>query len=385
MIGSAARRSVPIPRALIDLAAGRLPAADTVLDEALVEAATEHRMAGLLWSWSQGRDGSDDLRVSLTLSDLWWRGHLERVETVLTRLAGRLGEAGIVVAALKGVAAESRWYERHGERPCVDVDLLLGPDHADQVAKAIHLIDPDHPWLPTIDDLVASGGLQSVTLRADGVEVDLHLDPLKLGIETRHADRFWSRVTVTELPHGGVVRAPDATAQLVMFLVHLNKDRFQRLLGFADVARLLRSGEVDWAGFDVLVRGEGLEVPVLRSLEVVLETLELPWPGELVRPTGPRAWLWDRIWPPRVRLRGPEGRLRFRKRQNWIGMLARGRTVEGARWWMLEALPPRAAVRTHYAHVRGPYVWKLAIGRLEARRAHRRRLSELRQPRTGSE
>jgi hypothetical protein len=149
----------------------------------------------------------------------------------------------------------------------------------------------------------------------------------------------------------------------VHFLVHLNKDRFQRLLGFADVARIVDSGEVDWRAATLLAEGEGIEAMVFRSLEVVLGEMSLPWPNELERPNGVRVEAWNLIWRPGIRLRGAEGRLRFRRRQDWYALLARGRAWEAVRWWLREMWPPAVIVDIRYSDVRGPYLWKLVRGR----------------------
>jgi hypothetical protein len=344
-----------------------------------VRTAIDHRMHGLLWAWARDRDVDRGIRTVLGMRDLRTQAHHARVERTLVHAVTQLEAAGIDVATLKGIAAEVRWYRQRGERPCADVDLWLAPHHRDRVTEAVRLLEPEHPWLSGLDELVARGRLQSLTLRGDGVEIDLHLDPFKLGVVTRQSDALWARTEMVRLPGGQQVRALDATTQLLLFLIHLNKDRFQRLLGFADVARLLPAADHD--ALARVLRGEGFEVPVLCTLEVVVDELRLPWPGPYRRPRGWRAWLWRRLWPRSIRLRGREGRLRYRLRQNWIGVLARGRAREALTWWLRDSFPPRVAVRTHYAHIEGPYVWKLVAGRLEARRHQRRRIDAVREDR----
>ena len=163
----------------------------------------------------------------------------------------------------------------------------------------------------------------------------------------------------------------DPTTALVHALVHLNKDRFQRLLGYADVARIAGSGDVDWDRFARFAEHEGLTVPTACTLAVVLDQLSLPWPAELERAHGPRAWAWRRLWPPHIRLRGAEGRLRYRRRQDFLALLARRRTAEGLAWWVRDVWPAAAVVAARYPDVRGPYLWKLSRGRARARVAAR--------------
>jgi hypothetical protein len=372
------QRGPALPEALIELAAGRAPGI-IELDANLVAVAREHRMAGLLWTAIKEQEACDPaLKAQLAMSDLYIQGHLVRVSSVLEDAVARLEAIGIEVATIKGVTAEARWYARRGERPCSDVDLLLAPHQLDRAVEVVAALQPDHPWLPHMKEMVTSARVQSITMRLNGLEVDLHFDLLKLGIPTRQSAELWGRTLSYSLPGGGSVRVVDDTAAMFHLLLHLNKDRFQRLLGYADIPRLMASDQVDWRDLLRLAEHEGIEVPVLQTLDVVLDLLKVPWPEEISRPHGPRSWTWSLLWRPSIRLRGREGRLRFRKRQDWIAVLARGRSREAIIWWLRGLLPPSPTVHAHYAHIRGPYPWKLARGRAQAAVAHIRALARLR-------
>jgi hypothetical protein len=365
------------PALLLDLAAGRRPEAADI-DADLCVAAADHRLTGLLWTWARERPLDREIQTRLVMKDLAVQAHLGRVWSVLESTVAQLDAAGIESATMKGVTAEARWYGRRGERPCSDVDLLLAPHQLDRAAETVAILQPDHPWVAHLEALVRSRRVQAVTLRVDGIQVDLHLDLLKLGIRTRGSAGLWDRTIPYPLPGGGSVRVLDDTSALMHLLVHLNKDRFQRLLGFADIARIVAGGQVDW---DLLRRDaerEGIEVAVFRSLETVMEELELPWPAEVPRPRGPRALVWNVLWHRGIRLRGTEGRLRFRMRQNWIAVLARGRAREAMLWWMRDLWPSAAAVNRRYAGIRGPYAWKLLRGRVEAAILKRREIRRIR-------
>jgi hypothetical protein len=360
----------PLPPLLYDLAAGRDDPSASV-DAHVISLAWEHRMTGLLWTWAREHLADVEMKTGLAQHDLHVQAHLGRVWEVLEASVTRLTAAGIEVATIKGVTSEARWYDRRGERPCSDVDLLLSPHQLDRVAEAVRLIEPDHPWVSHVTSMAANGRIQAVTTHLDGLEVDLHLDLLKLGMPTRQSTEMWELTTPYSLPGGGSVRVLDDTTALLHLLVHLNKDRFQRLLGYADIVRIIATGRVDWARLERFARGEGISMSAFRTLEVVLDELSLPWPVELQRPSGFRARIWNLIWREGIRLRGTEGRLRFRRRQDWISFLARGRRVEALRWWLRDVWPPGPIVAAHYAHIRGPYLWKLIRGRLEAARATR--------------
>lgn len=351
-----------LPSLLVDLAAGREPGAFEIEND-LVRLANEHGLTGLLWDWARSHVDEEKLKTELAQNDLYVQAHLVRLWEVLEESVMRFSSAGIEVATIKGVTTEARWYRRRGARPCADVDLLLSPRDLHRAGQAVRLIHPDHAWAFQVDTLVAEGRVQTVTTRLDGVEVDLHFDLFKLGVPTRQREAVWDRTEQYSMPSGASVRVLDTTTALVHFLVHLNKDRFQRLLGCADVARILDSGEVDWLAATHLAEGEGIEAMVFRSLEVVLGELSLPWPEALERPRGLRVKAWNLIWRPGIRLRGAEGRLRFRRRQDWYALLARGRALEAMRWWVREMWPPSAIVDIRYSGVRGPYLWKLMRGR----------------------
>jgi hypothetical protein len=373
-LGHRPREPTPL---LLDLAAGREPRA-TDLEYGEADLAYDHRLAGLLWSWARDQQISPARRAWLVKVDLGVQSHLEHLWRVLEELTDRLGRAGLDVAALKGVVAGARWYERAADRPSSDIDLWLSPEQHHRAAEAARLIQPDHPWIPHIDGLVPSGRLQAVTLRYSGVDIDLHFDPIKLGIPTRGLPALWDRTIVVPTPSGGSVRTLDDTATMLHFALHLNKDRFQRLLGYADVVRVARSGDVDW---DLLLkdaRREGVEFAVLGTLAAVAEDLGTPSLGPVGRARGPRALAWRLLWRRSIRLRGREGRLRFRMRQNWLALLAVGRGAEAVRWWLRELWPPEGAVTVRYGEIEGPYLYRLTLGRVRAAREHQREVAALR-------
>ena len=256
-----------LPTLLAELAAGRdVPSA--AIDARLVTLANEHRLTGLLWTWARRHLAETELKTELAQNDLYVQAHLLRVWAVLEESVARLAAAGIEVATIKGVTTEARWYGRRGERPCSDVDLLLSPRQLDRAADAVQLLEPDHPWASSVAPLAATGRIQTVTTHVDGLEVDLHLDLLKLGIPTRQSSDLWDRTTHYPLPRGGSVRVLDDTTALVHLLVHLNKDRFQRLLAYADIARVMAGGGVDWERAQRFTDREGITVSTFRTLEV---------------------------------------------------------------------------------------------------------------------
>lgn len=331
------------PPPLIDLAAGADPGHFELTPE-LVATAADHRMSGLLWSWAREHAPDSEMRSLIAFRDLGIQAHLSRVWSLLESCILRLGEAGIGVASIKGPITESRWYSRPGERPSSDVDLWLSPHQIDRAGDALTILQPDHPWTPFFGELASFGQVETVTLRVEGIEVDLHLDLLKTGLPTIQANEIWEGCQSFELPGGTIVPVLDSAAALLHFLIHLNKDRFQRLLSYADIVRIIDSG-VHWERLIALAEGEGLVTSVSCSLEAVRSDLGTERPLGVPIASGLRSRLWRLIWPRRVRLRGIEGRRNFRHRQLLIAALANRSAGEVGRAYSLKFVPPEPVLR----------------------------------------
>jgi hypothetical protein len=371
--------------ALIDLAAGRgLPSVTDPMP--LLRSAFAHGMAGLLLSEIERTD-PPWRRIALAVltarqaSVRLWH---ERLWAALASISAILDDAGIDVAIAKGIAAEARWYTRMGERPSNDLDLLLSPAHLDRIDDIVAAIEPSHPLCGKVGRFARAGNIQSVDLEFEGVPIDLHWDILKLWIPSRNQQAIWDRTVPLALPDGRSVRALDAECSFVHFLVHINKDRFRRLLGFADVARIYQREDLDLAAMQRLVRADGIETSVSASWDVVVRTLGLDASNEFA--AGPvRSLVWHIAWRPSVRLRATESTIRFRHRQWLIALLGRGRALETLRCWVRMSFPPAdllAYLHSEYAYRWGAEpvsttprsrLWALTIGRMQASVQRRRR------------
>jgi len=359
---------------LVDLAAGRAPEGPLAPGPELVASAVDHGMQGLLWSWVRDHAPEFPDRHGLAGLDLATRQRHERLFTALAEVRVRLDAVGVTVVACKGVTAEARWFARVGERPCTDVDVLVEPGAAGRAAVILDALAPGHPLRPEIDGLVRSGAMQSVNVVVDGVAVDVHFDLWKLGFPLRRRDEVWERTVPWSLPDGSTVRVLDPAVALVHLLVHANKDGFPRLLGYADVARVLRDDDLDPALVEHLARAEGLEVVVGCALATVTRALALdPGPVRGAVPRGPRVAVWRWVWPEPVTLLGSSGTQRSR-RQEVLPFLVRGRAVEAGRAAARTLVPDRANVALRYADVPGPYLSKLTRGRIRTAGARRKAL-----------
>jgi hypothetical protein len=355
--------------ALIDLAAGRtLP--DSVADpERLTASAVEHRMGGLLLSASErGLINLPDRETQILVDqDLeHWARNLLLLEQAVD-ISRRLAEVGVRTVVLKGVANEVRWFERTGLRPCFDIDLLLVPCSPSLLQGAIEALAPAHPLADSLPALVASSRVQSADFLHLGIPIDLHTDFLKLEIlSTRHPETVADHTMLLSTP-AGELTVLDPEFSLIVAVIHLNKDRFRYLLGFAEIARILNRESIDWEAIYRFLDGEGLSESFASALGVVVDTLRLDF--DFPRPT--RAWLrsapWRALWPPGVRLLGDLGRIKYRKRQLALALMARGRFWSALRGWGARLFPPAPLVDYFYPDVPGGYWGKLLVGRVRKR------------------
>lgn len=357
--------------ALYDLAAGRrVPHLDDPRE--FLRSAFEQRMAGLLWTEVEAErvDLPVQLQRALAGLSLRTRAHHQRLWRTLDEVCARLAERGIAVASAKGVTSEIRWYSHMGDRPCADLDLLLSPAQVHRASEAVAALQPDHPLLHAVDDLTASGALQSVDVSYEGIDIDLHFDILKLGVPLRHNDTIWDRTVDVRSPGGAAVRALDAETSLVLFLLHLLKDRFAFLLGYVDIVRIIERSDVDWDFVEDFLESDGLTPPAQHAMNAVCETLGVSNPLAR-RVHGWRGAATRVLWPASMRLGGVVGRLTHHRRQFLLPFLMPGHERAGARALLRLAVPPASLIDYHHPDTAGPVPWRLAVGRV--RRARERR------------
>lgn len=324
----------------------------------LVESAREHRLFGLAWSAMNRSDPEcpPELRRRLALLDLAEIASHDRQWRALATVVDVLADRGIRVVALKGVTAEQRFFDRTGERPSVDLDVLVADPH--RIGEAVSLLHSGHPLAETCQHLVDTGTLQSVDLMVDGVPVDLHVDPLKLGLAWRGRDEWLRRTQSLPRPDGGAVEVFDVATTMVMMLVHAGRDRFRYRLSLIECARI--GAAVDWHDVGSLAATEGIGDQVLVAAEAIAHEMGIDSPA----PSGGwRVRLWRRLWREETRVLGRLGEVRFLRRAQWLlPLTARGRSVEAIRHLATTVFPPRDVVA--FRHGDGPYLWRLLAGRV---------------------
>jgi hypothetical protein len=158
--------------------------------------------------------------------------------------------------------------------------------------------------------------------------IELHLDPLQLGMRLSPEGARWARAVPAEgLP--GVLRLslPD---QLVHLSVHAHKHGFNRLVWLKDLDLLIRRGctELDWQAALEIARDEGVTASVWYALQLTRSLLGTPVAAEWLVQTRPSALLramYAWVWPIRriARLDGHMRRraIQFHVADSWRGML----------------------------------------------------------------
>jgi hypothetical protein len=352
--------------ALLDLAAGR-PMGRIDDFEELEKSAQEHRMIGLLSSSLLASESGapPELLQRMGMFGLQNRLIQELNWKALREVVTRLEAIDIQVVTFKGVTAEARWYEQQGERPSSDVDVLVQPDAVGRAQEVIAALESENEMIPHIGKLVESGIAESLAVRLpDGVTVDVHFALLEVGLPLQQREEVWARTVGHAHPDGGSVRVLDPETALIHLLLHLNKDRFARLLWYADVARLLRVEQnLDWDYIDRFVRTEGLEAPFYLSLDAVLSDLGMENPYDTV-PTGWRAVLWGRLWGQETRLAGEAGLEHRQHRQRFLSLMFKGRKRQALWWWFRKLFPPDPMLSWRYPWAKGPYAWRVALTRI---------------------
>jgi len=363
--------------ALIELAAGRpLPVVEDL--DRLLESAMEHRMTGLLWARAEAGElkGDEQWERALAMLTLRNEAHHRHLWEALERVAGKLAKTGVQIAAFKGVTAEARWFDRIGERPCYDIDILVDPAATDRADSIAACLDPDHPLIGHFQELLGYGLVQALGFEVGNVNIDLHFDLFKLGIPSRTSRLVWERTQQLGTPSGGSVRVLDPETALVHRLVSINRDRFRYLLAYAEIARII-SSEPDLHAVQDLARVEGLGVIVNKSLAAVLSTLGLPT-EDIPRPQGWRARAWDHLWRPKTRLLGETSTAEYARRGYLLmPALATDRTGEALRWIATNLFPPRSHLDFRHPDTGGPYPVRILTSRVRQLARNRKARSEI--------
>jgi hypothetical protein len=284
------------------------------------------------------------------------------IDVELARFVEALGTEGISATVLKGPALARTIYPRRALRPYGDIDLTIQDRHQ---ATAVRMLSEhgyrEIAYPAEVARLKHAGGCarsagfhRQFTSADDRVLVELHADPLQLGLRpTCEAARWQRAVAVPGLP-GALMLCPED--QVVQLSTHLHKHGFDRLIWLKDIDLLLRAHEhrLDWDLVLRVARAEGVLGSVWYTLHLSRALLATPVPAAVLssfRPSAALRMAYHWVWP-MMRITNLEGFMRrravqFHVAESWRGtvpsLILMGRRVDRA----------RAAVRAIRQHIPG--------------------------------
>jgi Uncharacterised nucleotidyltransferase len=305
--------------------------------EALRIIADEHRVAAFILQATE--------RVSLPLPEgvrdaiervaLARQAHVLLLDLELGRALKVLSNAAIPAIVLKGPALARTIYPAGQIRPYVDLDLLVNQEQ--EAAAAATLAAAGFEPFPQDPEKSARTGLTSsaqasfhqVFFGGNGrAPLELHADPLQLGLRPRCESGRWQRAR--PIPGLGAALMLCPEDQLVQLSVHVHKHGFSRLIWLKDLDLLMRTTQhtLDWPLVLSVAQREGVRASVWYSLHLAAQLLATPVPAEVstrLRPNWSLRRLYRLIWPD-SRIANLQGHLQRRAVQfdpgeSWRGTL----------------------------------------------------------------
>jgi hypothetical protein len=227
----------------------------------------------------------------------------------LARILQLLGDAGIPVMPLKGIALGESLYGDPALRVCADIDVLVPPQHA---IEAFHIVvasgyQPEFTQ-PRLLDLVARYGKHFVMTRQDRLRayaLELHSGLLWGGrLERDLLEEIWSEAAQRSF-HGVPAFALSAEWEFLYLAVHAAQHGWLALTWYVDLDRLCRRGAIDWKRVSEKARWLGWEAAIRSSLAASASLFETPLDPALGSTPSPRR---SRV-PPQPELQVPSENL----------------------------------------------------------------------------
>jgi hypothetical protein len=207
-------------------------------------------------------------------------GLFEQLASALEILAG----AGVRSVALKGVPLAVLYYDDRGLRPMVDVDLLVDPQDAPEVAAAL-----DRSGWTAGDlspDFVTGGGQASYRPPGGSPVLDLHwrLVPWVTRTGTGSDPALWAGATLFDVS-GRTVLAPAPHDLVLHVVLHAYRSTWSRVPRWVpDVMVVLRreGAGFDWGSFVDRVVVSHLVLPVRDALDYLVDVFQAPVPADVL-------------------------------------------------------------------------------------------------------
>jgi hypothetical protein len=306
--------------------------------DAAVETAARHRVAAFVLE-AATRHGvylPDEIRSAFHARALAAMAQVMLLDAQLRRVLDAFARVNVPAIVLKGPALTRALYPAAVLRPYGDLDLTVQHEHEAAAVEALTELgfrempnEPDQAREAGDWHAHEHAGFHRLFAGADGrTLVELHLDPLQLGLRpTDEAARWRRAVPVPQLP-GALMLCPED--QVVQLSVHAHKHGFDRLIWLKDLDLLLRSqaATLNWRLVTRVARAEGVSGSVWYGLLLCARLLGTPLPHEplaRLRPAAPIRLLYQIAWPfPEIAALGGQMRRRavqFDARDSWRGML----------------------------------------------------------------
>jgi hypothetical protein len=262
--------------------------------------------------------------------------HVARLDVALGKILPALQQAAVPTIVLKGPVLSRLVYRDQTLRPYSDLDLnVREPDEqtVSETLVATGLVEVPHgaevERLTHAHHVHGGGAFHRVFLApGGGVMVELHLDPLQMGLRPTLEAARWERAQpMPDLPGALMLSLED---QIIQLSVHVHKHGFNRLIWLKDLDLLVREyGEtLDWKTVQASARAEGVEGSVWYTLWLASQVLGTPLPPGPMRALAPNLALrrlYRMVWPPDgvADLRGHMRRraVQFLAADSWRGML----------------------------------------------------------------
>ena len=211
----------------------------------------------------------------------------------LARILRSLGDAGIPVMPLKGIALGESLYGDPALRVCADIDVLVPTRN---MAEAFHLVLSSGYQTeftqPRLLDLVVCYGKHCVLTRQErlrGYTLELHSGLLWGGrLERELLEAIWSDADRRSF-YGVPAFALSAEWEFLYLAVHAAQHAWLSLAWYADLDRLCCRGAIDWKKVNEKAKWLGWEAAVRSSLAACQSLFETPLDPAFVSapPTSP--------------------------------------------------------------------------------------------------
>ncbi|MCC6173988.1 MAG: nucleotidyltransferase family protein [Chloroflexi bacterium] len=332
---------------------------------AVAELAAQHGVAGFIRR-AAGQAGlglPPNILQALRAIGVAEIAHRARLDAALARILPELEAAAVLTIVLKGPALARSIYPEPLLRSYSDIDLVVR--ERDEAAAARVLVAAGFPEVEHGAEVARRAQAGDVhegcafhrVFLTTGVMIELHLDPLQMGLRPTREDARWRYTrSIPGLP-GALMLGP--VDQIVQLSVHVHKHGFSRLIWLKDLDLLVRTyaADMDWQAVRIAARAEGVNGSVWYALTLTRAIFGTPLPpGVLVSlaPSLPVRWLYACVWPAQgvADLRGHMRRraVQFLAADSWRGMLPNlilmGRRETRLRA-MVSAVAGRAAGRRH--------------------------------------